>query len=129
MKLESKMSEINIVVISISYINYKLNKIKCLTAYQVCYIFNSTKERNNQPRRYTMTNSEYTKKWNRDEDDNFATFLTNWHAGDMVIIDGIEDLEESDIENADPIDMADWGITDPQEWIDAYSVAITELRK
>ena len=76
-----------------------------------------------------MTNSEYTKKWNRDENDNFATFLTNWHAGDMVIIDGIEELEESDIENADPIDMADWGITDPQEWIDAYSVAITELRK
>ena len=76
-----------------------------------------------------MTNSEYTKKWNRDEDDNFATFLTNWHAGDQVIIDGIEELEESDIENADPIDMADWGITNPQEWIDAYSVAITELRK
>ena len=76
-----------------------------------------------------MTNSEYTKKWNRTEKENFATFLINWHAGDMVIIDGIEELEEEYIENADPIDMAAWGITDPQEWIDAYNVAITELRK
>ena len=76
-----------------------------------------------------MTNSEYSKKWNRPEKENFATFLTNWHTGDQVIIDGIEDLGESYTEAADPTDMKDWGITDPQEWVDAYKVAITELRK
>jgi len=119
------------VVISVGYIYYKSNEIKRLTAYQNnCNMNLRLREKHKPPtRRHTMTNSEYSKKWNRDEEDNFATFLTNWHAGDQGITAGTEELDEEDIENANPVDMADWGITDSQEWVDAYNVAITELRK
>jgi len=61
--------------------------------------------------------SRYAKKWDREEDNNFAVACYDMNS--------VAELRASG--ELDEADMANWGISDPEEWREAIAAALIDL--